>query len=168
MNDTSSLNAAKVMLREGQLQDAIAIFEQIISDNSDELVEAAYCLGILHQSGNGIAKNINEAKKYYLIAEKSGYVLATYRLGGIYYRSDEFQKAYVSYRAVAQKIPSAAYWAHRLLLANKHLDDDPGACETYLNSAAQQGHVLALRVISMEYLSGKRGLVKILVGYSVR
>src|SRR6266478_8524325 len=107
MNDTASLNAAKIMLREKRFQEAIAIFEAVANGKSDASAEAAYCLGIIYHSGEGAAANIVDATKYYLIAEQLGYSMATYRLGGVYNKRGEIPKAYESYQAVAQNNPSA-------------------------------------------------------------
>jgi uncharacterized protein len=164
MNNVPSLSTAKSMLRQNQFQEAIAIFERITNEKSEDSAEAAYCLGIVHQSGSGVPKDANEAAKYYLKAEKFGYPMATYRLGGIYYRLGELQKAYDSFRSVAQSNPSAAYWAYRVLIVNRRLDSDPDASEKYLNSAAEQGHVVAQRDIAKRYISGKEGLQKIPYG----
>lgn len=164
MNSISQLNAAKVMLGQRRFSEAIALFRAIVNENSEASPEAAYCLGILYQSGNGVQKSVEEAQKYYLIAEQSGYTMATYRLAGIYHRCGELPKAYASYRSIAQNNPSAAYWTYRLLMSDKSLDSDPGAGVKYLNSAAEQGHVLAQRVTAIEHIYGKRGLLKIPVG----
>jgi TPR repeat protein len=161
MNDTASLNAAKTMLREKRFQEAIAILEAITNRKSDASAEAAYCLGIIYQAGSGAPANIHDATNYYLIAEQSGYSMATYRLGGIYYGLGESRKAYDSYQTIAQKNPSAAYWAYRLLALDKNLDTNPNASDKYLNIAAEQGHVLAQRIIAVKYISGSNGLLNV-------
>ena len=165
MNNVSSLSTAKSLLKQNQFQDAIAIFERITNDKSEDSAEAAYCLGILHESGSGVPKDINKAARYYLMAGQSGYPMAAYRLGGIYYKLGELKKAYDSFRSVAQSNPSAAYWAYGLLMTNRQLDSDPDASEKYLSSAAEQGHVRAQRIIAMRYISGKEGLLKIPHGF---
>jgi|NitcycUWRROWE17A_1032939.scaffolds.fasta_scaffold00106_3 uncharacterized protein len=164
MNNVPSLGTAKSLLKENRFQEAIAIFERITNDQSKDSAEAAYCLGILYHSGNGVPKNVDEAAKYYLIAEQSGHPMATYRLGGIYHRLGELQKAYDSFRSVARSNPSAAFWSYRLLTTDRHLDSDPDASEKYLNSAAEQGHVRAQRIIAMRYILGEEGLLKIPYG----
>jgi TPR repeat protein len=164
MNDTSSLNAAKKMLQEKRFQEAISNFERISKSASKDAPEAAYCLGMINQIGSGVPANIEEAKKHYLIAERSGYAMATYRLAVIYRDNGEPEKAYRSFQAIAHDNPSAAYWAHWLLQNNNRLDDDPHASERYLNSAAEQGHVLALRIIAMRFVSGNKGITKIPYG----
>jgi uncharacterized protein len=164
MNGISQLNVAKLMLGQKRFPEAIGLFKAIVNENSEASPEAAYCLGILYQSGNGVQKSVEEAERYYLIAEQSRYTMATYRLAGIYHRSGELPKAYASYRSIAQNNPSAAYWTYRLLMSDKSLDSNPGAGETYLNSAADQGHVLAQRITAIEHIYGRRGLLKIPVG----
>jgi TPR repeat protein len=165
MNDTASLNAAKMMLREKRFQEAMAILEAITNRKSDASAEAAYCLGIIYQAGGGAPANIDDATNYYLIAEQSGYSMATYRLGGIYNKRGELRKAYDSYQATAQNNPSAAYWAYRLLALDNNLDTNPNASDKYLNIAAEQGHVLAQRIIAMKYISGGNGFLKIPYGF---
>jgi TPR repeat protein len=167
MSDASSLSAAKNMLRTGRFPEAIAILERIINEKSMDSAEAAYCLAIVHHTGSGVSKNIGEAEKYYLIAEQYGHPLATWRLADFYYRRGELQKAYDSYRSIAQNIPSAAYWAYRLLTINRQLDSDSNASEKYLNSAVEQGHALAQRIVAVRYLSGKEGLLKIPYGLAL-
>lgn len=164
MNSISQLNAAKLMLGQRRFPEAIALFKAIVNENSEASPEAAYCLGILYQSGNGVQKSVEEAEKYYLLAEQSDYTMATYRLAGIYHRRGELPKAYASYRSIAQNNPSAAYWTYRLLMSDKSLDSDPSAGEKYLNIAVEQGHVLAQRVMAIEHIYGKRGLLKIPIG----
>jgi TPR repeat protein len=161
MNNTPSLSAAKDLVTERRYQEAKAIFERITNERSADSPEAAYCLGIIYQTGSGVPKNVDEAARYYLVAEQSGYPMATYRLGGIYHRRGDLQKAYVSFRSIAQSNPSAAYWAYRLLMIRSQLDSDPDAPAKYLNIAAEQGHVRAQRTIMMRYISGQEGLLKI-------
>jgi TPR repeat protein len=122
-------------------------------------------LGIIYQAGGGAPANIDDATNYYLIAEQSGYSMATYRLGGIYNKRGELRKAYDSYQATAQNNPSAAYWAYRLLALDNNLDTNPNASDKYLNIAAEQGHVLAQRIIAMKYISGGNGFLKIPYGF---
>jgi TPR repeat protein len=164
MNDTASLNAAKTMLREKRFQEAIATFEAVANGKSDASAEAAYCLGIIYHSGEGAPANIDDATQYYLIAEQSGYSMATYRLAGIYNKQCELQKAYDSYQTVAQNNPSAAYWAYRLLALDKNLDTNPNASDKYLNTAAERDHVLAQRIIAMKYISGRNGFLNVPYG----
>jgi TPR repeat protein len=167
MNNSASLSAAKIMVKEDRFQEAKVVFERITNEKSIDSAEAAYCLGIIHHTGSGVTKNVDEAAKYFLIASQSGHAMATYRLGGIYYRRHELQKAYDSFQSVAQRIPAASYSAYRLLMTEKRLDSDPEASEKYLNSAAEQGHVLAQRTIAMRYVSGKEGLLKIPYGLAL-
>jgi TPR repeat protein len=162
MDDASSLRVAKVLLQEKRFQEAIAIFERIANKGSEDAAEAAYCLGVVHQIGSGVQVSIDKAKKYYLIAQQSGKIsIATYRLASIYYSLGELQKAYESFREIAQINPSAAYWAYRILVGNSNLDDDPDASEKYLNSAAEQGHVLAQKIIAVRFIFGKHGVSNI-------
>jgi TPR repeat protein len=167
MSDVSSLSAAKNMLRGQRFPEAIAIFERIINEKSMDSAEAAYCLAIVHHTGSGVPKSVGEAEKYYLIAEQYGHPLATWRLAGIYYSRGELQKSYNSYRSIAHNIPSAAYWAYQLLTIDNSLDDDSNASEEYLNSAADQSHALAQRIIAMRYVSGNEGLLKIPYGLAL-
>jgi TPR repeat protein len=164
MNNAPSLNAAKNMLKEKRFQEATAILERIINDKSEDSAEAAYCLGIVHNTGSRVPKNVDEAEKYYLMAVQSGHPMATHRLGGICYKRGELQKAYDLFRSVAHINPSAAFWAYQLLTLDKQLDSDPDAGEKFLDSAAEQGHVRAQRIISMRYISGKEGLLEIPYG----
>lgn len=164
MNDTVSLNAAKIMLREKRFQEAIATFEAVANGKSAASAEAAYCLGIIYHSGEGAPANIDDATKYYLIAKRSGYPMATYRLGSIYNKRGELRKAYDSYQALAQNNSSAAYWAYRLLALDKNLDTNPNASDKYLNIAAEQGHVLAQRIIAVKYMSGSNGFLNVPYG----
>jgi TPR repeat protein len=164
MNVSPSLNAAKNMLRERRFDWAAATFERLIREDSFDSGEAAYCLAIMHHTGSGVEKSIDEAAKYYLIASQHSHSMGAYRLAEIYQRRGKVQEAYSLYRAVADNVPSAAYWAYRLLLNDKNLDQDPKAIEKYLNSAAEQGHIKAKRVIAMRYLSGQNGIIKIPYG----
>jgi TPR repeat protein len=167
MNSGSSLSAAKKMLHGKRFQWAAAIFERIANENSEDSAEAAYCLGIMHHTGSGVPGNVDEAAKYYLIAARSGHPMATYRLGHIYQERGDLLNAYDSFRSTAESIPSAAYWAYRLLSTDGKLDSDPDASEKYVNSAAKQGHVRAQRVIAIRYLSGKEGLLKMPYGLAL-
>jgi uncharacterized protein len=164
MDSISRLNSAKIKVKQGQFQEAITLFEAIAKERSDASPEAAYCLAILYQSGSGLPVNLEEAIRYYSIAEQAGYSMATYRLAGIYQRRGEAHKAFNSYRSIAQINPSAAYWSYRLLVSDNLLDTDPQASDKYLNSAADQGHVLAQRDKSIKYALGKKGALKIPYG----
>jgi TPR repeat protein len=164
MNNSSSLNAAKNMLREKRFDWAEATFERLIREESQDSGEAAYCLAIMHHTGSGVQKSVDQAAKYYLIARQHGHAMAAYRLATIYEQHGELQNAYYSYSAAANTVPSAAYWAYRLLTRDRSLDKDPRATEKYLNSAAEQGHVVAERIIAMRHLSGEKGLLKIPYG----
>jgi TPR repeat protein len=155
------------MLREKRYEWARASFERLIGEDSCDKGEAAYCLAIMHHIGSGIQKSLDEAAKYYLVAKQQGHPMATYRLATIYEQRGELQNAYQLYCAAADTVPSAAYWAYRLLNRERILDDDPQAAEKYLNSAAEKGHVVAERTIAMRYLCGEAGLLKIPYGVAL-
>jgi TPR repeat protein len=165
MDNAPSLKTAKLLIRERRLQEAAAMLDRIIDQKSNESGEAAYSLGILYHSGGGVAKDLNEAEKFFLVAERYGNPLATYRLGGMYYRRGDFKKAYDSFRSVAQDNPSAAYWAYRVLIADRRVDKDPDASRKHLNNAAAQGHVVAQRTLAMRYVLGREGFAKIPCGF---
>ncbi|TAL83794.1 MAG: sel1 repeat family protein [Beijerinckiaceae bacterium] len=160
-NGTISLNQAKRDLKQKKFSDALPVLERLVTAESKASGEAAYCLGILYQSGNGVPVNLERAKTYYSVAAEAGYLMGTYRLGGIYHEEGELGRAYQCYKAVANCNPSAAYWAFRIVTDNNDLDSDPNAPETFLSMAAEQGHVLAQRIIAMKYISGKNGFSKI-------
>jgi TPR repeat protein len=162
MIDAPSLRKARAMLREKKFQEAIAVFERLIDDRSEDGFVAAYSLGIVHELGAGVPASEDKAIEHFLFAERSGRVpMATYQLARIYMKRGEIQKAYDSYRIIARTNPSAAYRAYRLLVTNKRLDIDPGASDRYLESAADQGHVLAQRLIALNFLKGKKGVLNI-------
>lgn len=165
MDKADSLTAAKLLLRERRLQEAVAMFDRIIDEKSNESAEAAYCQGILYHSGSGVPKDLDQAEKFFLVAERYGYPLASYRLGGMYYRRGDFKRAYDSFRSVAQDNPSAAYWAYRVLIADRRLDKDPDASIKHLNNAAAQGHVVAQRTLAIRHVLGREGLLKIPLGF---
>ncbi|SRR5579871_157031 len=165
MDNVPSLSAAKSLIRERRLQEAVAMLGRIIAQKSSESGEAAYCLAILYHSGSGVAKDLNQAEKFFLVAEEYGCRLATYRLGGMYYRRGEFKKAYDSFQSVAQDNPSAAYWAYRVLIADRLVDKDPDASRKHLNNAAAQGHVVAQRTLAIRYVLGREGFAKIPRGF---
>ena len=164
MDNARSLADAKQLIKEGRVQEAIPLYQRIAEGKSLDAAEAAYSLGILHHSGNGVPRNDDEAEKYYRFAEQLGYPLATYRLAVIYYRRHELKRAFKSFRSVAEANPSAAYWAYRLLLSNPDLAVDRDALQTYLNMAAEHGHVVAQRDLATSYILGRRGISKIPYG----
>jgi TPR repeat protein len=164
MKDAPFLSVAKKLLRENRFQEAIVLFEKIVSDRTQYSAEAAYCLGIIHHTGNGVPKSVQDAEKYYLMAAQSGHAVAIFRLGRIYYDHGEFQKAYNLFKSAAKTNPSGAYWAYRVLSAHGQFDNDVNAGEEYLKSAAERGHVLAQRTLATRYIVGSKGVLKIPYG----
>lgn len=161
MAENARLKEAKSKLLEQKYAEAITIYNEILDNGRSGSAEAAYSLAIVHLSGSGVPTDSDKAEKYFLISEKIGYPMATYRLGGLFHAAGNSSKAYAAYQKIADENPSAAYWAYRLLELDQALDVDPGAAERYLTSASNQGHVLAQKVIAKKYLSGKNGLTKI-------
>jgi len=164
MDGFLSLASAKNKLRDRQYEEATRMFEQILKRDMGGAAEAAYCLGIIYHTGSGVPKDVDEAERYYNLARHSGHTMATYRLAGIFQRRGDARKAYDFYRTIAPINPSASYWAYRMLAENESLDQAQDAGERYLSAAAEQGHVLAQRVVALKYASGKMGLVHVPLG----
>jgi TPR repeat protein len=162
-----SIRTAKSLLRQKRFQEAIGLFEGIANEKSIDSSEALYCLGIIYHSGTAVPQDLAKAKDYYLAAERLGHAMASYRLGGMYLSIGDLSRAYGIYCSVAHTVPSAAYKAYRLLKIDRGLDEDSGAGEKYLQSAAQQGHVLAERVIALRHISGSEGLRNIPYGFKL-
>jgi TPR repeat protein len=160
----SLLSQAKSMIEEHRFQEGIAVLEKIVREQTSDSAEAAYCLGLIHHKGSGVPQDEDKAVMYYRLAEQSRHPLAALQLGGVYYRRDEFQKAYDSFRLAAPVVPSAAYWTYRTLTKDSRLSADPNAALRYLRSAAELGHVVAKRDVAIRYASGKEGLLRIPYG----
>jgi TPR repeat protein len=159
MVDTNRLTSARRHLREGRIDDGIRELMELVGEGS---AEAPDYLGILYFSGNGVPKDVEKAKSYFLMSHTRGYALGTYHLAGEYKRESNFKGALELLKLIADKNPSAAYWAFRCLVnlskENKKLEAES---EKYLIHAANLGHIEALRTIPIRTIKGRYGLKNI-------
>lgn len=164
MEDINRLNSARRHLQEGRVADAILEYMELAQQGS---AEAAYRLGIIHQTGRSVSKDITRAIEYYLLGHERGNALSTYFLAGIYWHEFKIEEALALYKSIANKNPSAAFWAFRCLrkLANgqKELEEE---AERYLFQAKTLGHVEAIWFLSIQTARGKYGLKNIPAGIS--
>jgi hypothetical protein len=159
MVDTNRLTTARRHLRDGRIDDGIRELMELVGEGS---AEAPDYLGILYFSGNGVPKDVEKAKSYFLMSHTRGYALGTYHLAGEYNRESNFKGALELFKLIADKNPSAAYWAFRCLVSlskeNKKLEAES---EKYLIHAANLGHIEALRTMAIRTIRGRYGLKNI-------
>jgi tetratricopeptide (TPR) repeat protein len=157
-NANADSELARKLLREGQTQEAIAIYQKLIDENSRLKAGAAYCIGLIYEDAIGIATDQTKAQQYYELAEAGGYKMAKYGLGSIFYRRGDFKKALNKYREVADINPSAAYWCYRILKDSKYLSEKESEADEYLSLAIAQGHMHAICDEIYMRICGKRGI----------
>lgn len=158
------LNNAKTLLKNKNYHEAISAFDNIVASDSACVGEAAYCLGIIYQSGEAAPKDIKRAEAYYRIADERSYAMAAYRLGGIYNNNCMYADAFVFFKKIAENNPSAAYWAYRLIV-DKKIPNHEEDINVYLELAAAQGHILAERALAFRYICGRKGIRNIPKGF---
>ncbi len=162
MEDISRLNSARRHLHQGRVAEAIREYMELAHQGS---AEAAYCLGNLYQSGRSVPKDLRKTEDYFKLSHDRGYAIATYHLAGVYWYESKLQEALTLYKSIANKNPSAAFWAFRCLkrlaLGRKELEEE---AQKYLIQAKNMGHIEALRIVSIQTAMGKYGLSKIPTG----
>ncbi|MDX8448504.1 tetratricopeptide repeat protein [Mesorhizobium captivum] len=163
MIENPSLAKAKAYLDDKQFDQAIGIYQNLLSEGSHGAAEAAYNLGIIYQAGSGVRSDKSEAKKYYTISEDLGYPMATYRIASMHFANGEAEMALACFKKIADQNPSAAYWVFRIL-KDHATETEKNSARTYLYLADKLGHVLAKRIIAMENIKGRNGILNIPAG----
>lgn len=168
MDDISLYRTAQDLHRKKRYAEARLQFERVLEADAPGAAKAAYSLGIYWHSGllTGLSRADRNvlAEEYYSLAEDMGYAMATYRKGALRHNSGRLEEALESYRQIAPSNPSAAYWVYRIITDGRCLAGEAGEAgeaETHLSMAAEQGHVLAQRIIAMRYIRGKFGFRRI-------
>lgn len=161
MIETSDLALAQKAFRDGNCEQALPIFLKIMNSESNDKAMAAYCLGIIFETGEGVVADDRKAEEYYLISEKAGYQMATYRIGSILHRRGEFEGSFEKFGMIADMNPSAAYWAYRLRKDLPVLFEQEPTYDYFRSLAIRQGHLLAKRDEAKERAFGAKGISKI-------
>jgi len=162
MNTNEYLEEARRDLENGRYQEAISIYQMLIAENGEGKDTAAYCLGIICDGGIGVPTDPIAAERYYSMAENGNQPLATYRLGKLLYRNGDAARALTKFKKVAETNPSAAYWSYYILSTQNGISAHHRAeKELYLNSAANQGHLIAMRINAVRKMRGLEGILKI-------
>jgi tetratricopeptide (TPR) repeat protein len=97
-NSDARTNIASIYLEEGRLNEAEVLYKEVLKDLSyDKQARTYYNLGILELEKKN---NLDQAEIYFKasIKETEDYCPSHYKLGNIYFKRREFNKAYTSFR----------------------------------------------------------------------
>lgn len=102
----NTLEEAKAKLAEKDFAAAHAIYLSLANQND---AKACYNLGLMYQDGDGVAKNLDEAVKWYTKSADLGYKEAQYTLGALVFQR---QTQSISYPQAVSYYEQAAKQGH--------------------------------------------------------
>jgi uncharacterized protein len=102
----NTLEEARQKLAEKDFAAAHAIYLSLANQND---AKACYNLGLMYQDGDGVAKNLDEAAKWYTKSADLGYKEAQYTLGALVFQR---QIQSISYRQAVTYYEQAAKQGH--------------------------------------------------------
>jgi len=104
LTQANTLEEAKQKLAEKDFAAAHAIYLSLANQND---AKACYNLGLMYQDGDGVAKNLEEAVKWYTKSANLGYKEAQYTLGALVFQrqihSISYPQAVTYYEQAAQQ-----------------------------------------------------------------
>ena len=114
----------------------------------NELAENQYYYAVMHENGEGVEKNLEEAFGWYKLAAEKGHADAQYRLGLMYYNGREVKRNYPatirSYQLSAeQSLPEAGYDSVSMNHFEIGIERDYHKALKWFKLAAEQNHTQA-------------------------
>ena len=104
LTQANTLEEAKQKLAEKDFAAAHAIYLSLANQND---AKACYNLGLMYQDGDGVAKNLDEAVKWYTKSANLGYKEAQYTLGALVFQRQiqtiSYSQAVTYYEQAAQQ-----------------------------------------------------------------
>ena len=104
LTQANTLEEAKQKLAEKDFAAAHAIYLSLANQND---AKACYNLGLMYQDGDGVAKNLDEAVKWYTKSANLGYKEAQYTLGALVFQRQiqtiSYPQAVTYYEQAAQQ-----------------------------------------------------------------
>jgi hypothetical protein len=118
-------------------------------------------IGGCYSVGDGLPKNIGEAEKLFRRASEAGSVDGTYRLGLLYRREGEFEKALKAFNACAAigYVPGLDKLGS-MYLNGEGVEADRDKAKELWERAAAKGHIWAKRHLAGLFLSGAYGVTE--------
>jgi hypothetical protein len=162
--DLDELRIAQALLAT-EFRRAESMLEDLANKGS---IAGLWYLGDTYASGRYVAKNLEKARTFYLRAETSGWLPASYRLGRIYFTSGDYKSAFESFSKGAAKgyIP-AVYRLGMMYKDGLGTQKAISTSVTLLGVAASKGHLFAKRDLAGLYLSGAVGIWNIPRGIAI-
>ncbi len=125
-------------------------------------IMSAIYLGYAYEMGFGVARDLQEAKKWYEMAYEKGSALALTQLGGLYFQQRNYAAAeQIFSRGVLMNDISSMYWLARIYLNN---GEKLSETLNLLERATDNGHIYAERALGGLLLSGRFGIIGMIRG----
>src|SRR5262245_44785590 len=145
---------------------ALAGFETLAKRGS--IASMLYLAEEYRTGGPSRSKDLNKAKHWYAKADQEGLASASYMLGVVCTRLNEYDEAFAAFsRGATHDYLPAIY-----RLAMMHHDglgtsQDIDRCRALLEIAASRGHLFAKRDLATLFIRGRFGLISVMRGISL-
>jgi TPR repeat protein len=157
-----SLGVACRLIDEKKYTDAFEAFSML---QANSVHDASTYLGYMYQKGLGVAPNDEKAIETYRSGALQGVERAQFYLARLLFSSGQYDEAAKWYSTLYdQGNLSAKYWLYILYRDGLGVVRDRGKSRSFLEQAAESGHLYAMRDLSKRYLRGEYGAFGILRG----
>lgn len=143
--------------------------ESILEDLANKgSIASLWYLGDAYASGRYVVKNLEKARTFYLRAETSGWLPASYRLGRIYFTSGDYKSAFEAFsRGTAKGYIPAVYRLGMMYKDGLGMQKAVSTSVALLSEADSKGHLFAKRDLAGLYMSGAAGILNIPPGFAI-
>lgn len=157
------LDTVTELIQRGRLEDAYSLCLRLGEAGSRA---AQLRLGWIHQTGKGVQKDLDEAKRWYSRAIHSESAQAEFYIASVYWENRDVQQTIEWLeQSAAKAYPPALFELGRMYKAGYGIATDAHKGLAYLERAAGRGHLFARREIAREMLKGRHGWQKVPLGF---
>jgi len=151
------------LLNRGRLHEAYELALRLATAGQSD---AQMKLGWMYQVGKGVDRDLEQAKVWYRAALQTESPRAEFYLGTVYWNESAFPEAVAWFESAASHgFTPAMYQLGRMYRHGVGVAPDEGVAAQYVEEAARGGHIFAQRDLAREMVKGRRGLLRIPVGF---
>jgi uncharacterized protein len=160
---TEELRIAATLFDSERYEDALKKY-RVLAELGN--ITAQLRLGWMYHAGQGVERNLTEAQKWYEKAATTESPQAQFYLGTLYRAKGEYQQAFEWLkRSASQGYSPAMYFLGQLYCVGEGVELNRAKAFQYFEQAADKGHLFAQRNIAREMIKGRRGIMRIPMGF---
>lgn len=141
---------------------AVICLEKLVERGS---TMSMWYLAHLYRTGENIPKDLEKAKYWCVQAKNKGLLHASYMLGDIYYRSQDFESARKAFSdGLSMKYYPSIYRLAKMYQDGIGIEENLVEAGRLFRLGAENKHLLSKRALALMYIKGCFGLLRIPVG----